>query len=312
METSPSGVGGSDDPGRLVPAIRAIGARLDDIESSNRLTRLTLTGASLGIVALAALFGSSLWNTLQRQLAPEKLEAALSKKLEAIGPPLGQKLVDEVMGAVPSYSDLAVERGEKVWPELSARIAKEAETFAVDTEKMVRQRADRAVERVATKLAADLKRDFPKLSEQRCEQLAKRLEAGLITEGAGLGEEVEATIGRERARLAAMLETLPIDEAAREPDSRLQKRFMRGVLQMVDAAVETWPVDDDAAPAPRAAPADEDGVASPRGVPSAARSRAPLPQEAPSAVEAPPASDPPAESPSTGQPAAPVERPSAE
>ena len=77
-------------------AIDAMHARLDEIEAANRLTRLLLTGGSLALLAMAAIFGWSLWKTLERQLTPEKLEAALSRKIETIGPPLGQKLVDEV------------------------------------------------------------------------------------------------------------------------------------------------------------------------------------------------------------------------
>lgn len=299
--------GDVDESGRIASALVAMHARLDEIEAANRLTRRMLAGGSLALLAMAGIFGWSLWNTLQRQITPAKLEASLSRKLEAIGPPLGQKLVDEVVGAVPSYSTLAVERGQKVWPELSARIAKEAESFAAETETMVRKRADKAVERVAEKLTADLKRDFPKLTDERSVQLAKRLQEGLIIEGAGLGEEVEATIGRERARLAAMLEKLPVDEAAREPESRLQKRFMRGVLKEVDAAVETWPVDDDPGAASRSVGDGDESVGVPLAVPRAARDlRVPAAekasepaaetpdQPAPPAEETPPADPPPA------------------
>lgn len=281
--------------GRIASSLAAMHARLDEIEAANRLTRRLLAGGSLALLAMAGIFGWSLWNTLQRQITPAKLEAALSRKIEAIGPPLGQKLVDEVVGAVPSYSTLAIERGQKVWPELSARIAKEAESFAADTETMVRQRADKAVERVAEKLTADLKRDFPALTDERSVQLAKRLQEGLIIEGAGLGEEVEATIGRERTRLAAMLEKLPVDEAAREPESRLQKRFMRGVLKEVDAAVEAWPVDDDPGAVSRSVGDGDDSV--PLTLPRAAKELHVSPTET--------ASEPVAQTPD--QPASPTE-----
>lgn len=260
----------------LAKAIRGCNARIDDIESSSRTLRFLLTGASLGLVAMAGMFGWSLWSALQRQLAPEKLELALTSKLETIGPPLGQKLADEVIAAVPAYSELAIKRGEKVWPELSARIAGEADTFAAATETMVRQRADKAVERVAARLVADLKRDFPKLTEARCEQIAKRLQAGLITEGAGLGEEVQATIGKERSRLEVLLAKLPIEEASLEPESRLQKRFMRGVLQSIDAAVAEWPTDDDGPGSPPSAGVDS---SAPRNVIENAPSNTTTPAE---------------------------------
>lgn len=227
----------------LAAAVRTCTVRIDDVEATNRTLRLMLAGGSLALVALAGCFGWSLWNTLQRQLTPEKLESAMTTKLQAIGPPLAQKLADEVMGAVPEYSELAIERGEKAWPEFATRIANEADTFAAGTEKLVRERADKAAERVAARLASDLKRDFPKLTDERCEYLAQRLQKGLLSEGAGLGEEVQAMIGRERTRLEALLDKLPIEDVALESEPRLQKRFMRSVLQMVDAAVADWPVE---------------------------------------------------------------------
>lgn len=278
---------------RIASSIVAMNARLDEIEAANRFTRRLLAGGSLALLAMAGIFGWSLWKTLERQLTPAKLEASLSRKIEAIGPPLGRKLVDEVVGAVPAYSNLAIERGQQVWPELSARIAGETESFAAATETMVRQRADKAVERVAGKLTADLKRDFPTLTDERSVQLAKRLQEGLIIEGAGLGEEVEATIGRERARLASMLEKLPLDEAAREPESRLQKRFMRGVLEEVDAAVEAWPVDDDPGAVSRSIGGGDDSVGVPLAVPRAAKAlKVPATGTASEPVAEPP--DPPA------------------
>jgi hypothetical protein len=239
---------------RLASAIGACSHRLDEIESANRLTRWILTGGSLALLAMAGLFGWSLWTTLERQVTAEGLEKALEKKVEAIGPPLGEKLTAQVMNAVPAYGDLAMERGMKLLPVMSSRIASEAESFATDTEKMVRARSEEAMERVAKKLAADLQRDFPKLTEARVEQLAGRLRDGLVSEGAGLGEQVERTIATERQRLAGLLDKLPIADAMTEAESRLQKRFIHNVLMMVDAAVEEWPADDDARAAPWATP----------------------------------------------------------
>jgi len=238
---------------RLTTAIRDCNRRLDEIESANRLTRWILTGGSLALVAMAGLFGWSLWKTLERQVTAAGLEKALEAKVEALGPPLGEKLTAQVMSAVPANADLAMERGMKLLPEMSSRIAGEAESFATDTERMVRARSEEAMERVAKKLAAELKRDFPKLTEARVEQLAGRLRDGLASEGAGLGEEVQRTIATERQRLAALLDKLPIADAMTEAESRLQKRFIHNVLLMVDRAVEEWPVDDEPGATPRAA-----------------------------------------------------------
>ena len=77
----------------------------------------------------------------------------------------------------------------------------------------------------------------------------------LLAEGAGLGAEVEAIIARERERIAAMLGRLPVEEAAAEPETRLQKRFIHHVLMEIDERVAAWPeTDADPPPAVDAVP----------------------------------------------------------
>jgi hypothetical protein len=231
----------------LESVIRECHVRLDEIESANRLTRWLLAGASLGLLLMAGAFGWSLWRTLERRMTSPALEKAIQTKIEAIGPPLGEKLAAQVMSAVPAYRDLALERGMRVMPALSAGIAKEVESFATDTEKAVKSRSDAAMRRVATKLADDLKRQFPTMTEARVDHLAQRLRDGLMSEGAGVAEELQRTMDHERVRLAALLEKLPVDAAMQQSESSLQKRFIHNMLMMIDAAVEEWPVDDETA-----------------------------------------------------------------
>lgn len=140
-----------------------------------------------------------------------------------LAPPLGEKLVEQVVAAMPAYRDLAAERAVKAWPAFSARVATEAESFAGDTEAMVRARSQQALERVAGRLSDDLKRDFPGLTPKRLEALTRRLHDVLLAEGVGLGTEVEAIIAREADRIATMLGRLPVEETAEQPETRLQK-----------------------------------------------------------------------------------------
>lgn len=240
---------------RHAATIRDCLARLEEVEAAGRTARRALAATTVALVALASLFGWSIWSTLRRQVTPEGLEAALQAKMAQIAPPLGEKLVEQVVAAMPAYRDLAAERALKAWPTFSARVATEAESFAADTEAMVRARSQAALERVAGRLSADLERDFPRLTPKRVEALARRLHDVLLAEGAGLGAEVEAIIARERERIAAMLGRLPVEEAAAEPETRLQKRFIHHVLMEIDERVAAWPeTDADPPPAVDAVP----------------------------------------------------------
>lgn len=242
--------------------IRACLARLEEVEAANRTARRALTATTVALVALATLSAWSIWSTLRRQVTPEGLEAALQAKMAEIAPPLGEKLVEQVVAAMPAYRDLAAERAVKAWPAFSARVATEAGSFAAETETMVRARSQQALERVAGRLSADLKRDFPGLTPKRVEALSRRLHDVLLAEGAGLGAEVEAIIARERERIATLLGRLPVEETAAEPETRLQKRFIHHVLLEIDDRVAAWP---------------EAGTDSPPGAGSPPPPSAPLP-----------------------------------
>ncbi len=239
---------------RHAATIRDCLTRLEEVEAANRTARRALAATTVALVTLVTLFGWSIWSTLRRQVTPEGLEAALQAKMAQLAPPLGEKLVEQVLGAMPAYRDLAAERAVKAWPAFSARVATEAESFATDTEAMVRARSQQALERVAGRLSDDLKRDFPGLTPKRLEALTRRLHDVLLAEGVGLGTEVEAIIAREADRIAIMLGRLPVEETAEQPETRLQKRFIHHLLMEIDDRVAAWPeVDTDAAPGTDAA-----------------------------------------------------------
>ena len=221
--------------------VRMLESKLDDTGRSNFLTRMLTLGGMLTLLGMAAYFGSSLWSSVQQKMAPEKVQAALMSKVDSEWPGLSKKLTDEVMEAVPEYSNLALARGTQLLPELSSRLAGEATTFAEDVEKTVRQRADDAMTRVAGKLTSDLKRDFPKLTEARVETLSKKLREGMIGEGSVVADELRATIAKEQTKIGDMLEKLPVAQMATQTEESLQKSFIHHVLLMVDAIVADMP-----------------------------------------------------------------------
>ena len=136
-----------------------------------------------------------------------------------------------------SYGTLASERAAKVLPVLSDRVVAEFGTFAEDMETMLKRRSEAAMERVAGKLKADLKRDLPSLTDERIGEISATLNERLIEEGGGVAEELQATFLKEQDRISAMLDKLPVDKAAAEREADLQKRFVHHALLMLDAIV---------------------------------------------------------------------------
>lgn len=205
--------------------------------AANRTGRLVLLGGSALLVGMMLLFGASLWRTLQQRMTADKLQAALTAKVETLWEPMSRKLIDEVMQAAPAYGTLASERAAKVLPVLSDRVVAEFGTFAEDMETMIKRRSEAAMERVAGKLKTDLKRDLPSLNDERIGEISATLHERLIEEGGGVAEELQATFMKEQDRISAMLDKLPVDKAAADREADLQKRFVHHALLMLDAIV---------------------------------------------------------------------------
>ena len=73
------------------------------------------------------LFTSS---TIQRQLNATQLQNAFMAKIDQVWPPLSQKFMDSASKAAPAYGELAMERFEKVRPQLETMVVGEADKFA--------------------------------------------------------------------------------------------------------------------------------------------------------------------------------------
>jgi hypothetical protein len=217
--------------------IRGIETQLEQMFAANRTGRLILLCGSALLVGMMLLFGSSLWRTLQKRMTAEKLQAALTTKVDTLWEPMSKKLVDEVMQAAPAYSSLAAERATKVWPVLSDRLIAEFGTFAEDMETMLKQRSEAAMQRMSNRLKADLKKNLPALTDERIGEIALRLHDRMIEEGGGVAEELQATVLKEQDKIAALLDKLPIDKTASASEADLQKRFVHHALLMLDAIV---------------------------------------------------------------------------
>lgn len=217
--------------------IRGIEAQLEQMFAANRTGRLILLGGSVLLVGMMLLFGSSLWRTLQKRMTAQKLQTALTAKAETLWEPMSKKLLDEVMQAAPEYGALATQRAAKVLPVLSDRVIAEFGTFSEDMETMLKQRSEAAMERMATKLKADLKRELPSMSDERIGAIAVTLHQRLIEEGGGVAEELQATVLKEQGKIEALLDKLPVDKTASESEENLQKRFVHHALMMLDAMV---------------------------------------------------------------------------
>jgi hypothetical protein len=221
----------------LEQVVDGLEQRLDELAKSQRSGRFLVLGGSLLLLGMMGIFGLNLYKTLQRQLTADKLQNALMTKVDQAWPALSQKLVDSAMTAAPVYGDQAMQRFEKVRPQLETMISEEAGQFAERLQAGMLQKTEAGMQRVTDRIAKDLKEKLPTLTEKKLDSIEERLRNSLLVEGGGIADELQSKVDRERERIEKLLAKLPVDEVAKQPEEKLQRLFMHHVLMMIDQAV---------------------------------------------------------------------------
>ena len=130
-----------------------------------------------------------------------------------------------------------MQRFEKVRPQLEGMLLKETEQFAERLQASLLKKSEAGMQRVSDRVALDLKRQLPKLSEQKLDSIEEKLRNSLLVEGGGIADELEDKVAKEKIRVEKLLAKLPVDEVAKQPEEKLQRQFIHHVLMMIDQTV---------------------------------------------------------------------------
>lgn len=233
----------SDRPGQtparnsLEQVVDGLEQRLDDLAKAQRLTRFLVLGGSLLLLGMMGLFGLRLFGTLQRQLNANELQSAFMAKVDQVWPSLSQKFIDSAVKAAPKYGEGAMERFEKVRPQLETMVSAETTRFTERLQATMLQKAEVCMQRVGDRVARDLKRQLPTLTETKLDKIEEQLRDSLLVEGGGIADQVQAKVAAEQERVEKLLAKLPVEEVAKQSEERLQRQFIHHVLMMIDQAV---------------------------------------------------------------------------
>jgi hypothetical protein len=237
-----SGHGSAPTSEQLEHTLAALDKRLDELVAADWRGRIGLLAATAALLGMILWFASSLWRMAEQRFTQEKLQAAVMAKVEDRWPSIQQKLIDEVTAAAPAFTALAGERAMEVFPELTDRVVDSLATVGPELEADIRGRSEEAMRRVATKVAADLQRDFPTFTPERATAITERVREELLADGSGFIDTLDTVIKQEQEKVLGVLATLPVEAAASQPEEKLQKNFIHHVLMMVDAIVAEYPV----------------------------------------------------------------------
>jgi hypothetical protein len=227
----------SIDPQDLSQAIDRLEKNIDAINRAQKTARFVVLGGSLLLIGMLAIFGLSLFRTLKTQLNEETLQAALTAKAEAIWPQLSEKLTAAAMSAVPAYRDEALKRMQTLQPKLQKMLTDEATAMADRLPAVLQEKASASLDRVTQQVAADVKKEVPGLTPERVQSMSQQLVEGLALESEKLQTTLSEISQKETDRIELMLKKLPVTDAVKESEERLQQRFMHHILLLVDRAV---------------------------------------------------------------------------
>jgi hypothetical protein len=247
QEQGVSGHGLATTSKQLERKLAALDKRLDELVSADWRGRIGLLAATAALLGMVLWFASSLWRMAEQRFTQEKLQAAVMAKVEGRWPSIQQKLISELTAAAPAFTTLAGERALQVFPQLTDRVVDSLATVGPELEADIRSRSEAALQRVATKVAGDIQRDFPAFTPERATAITERVREELLADGNGFIDSLDTVIKQEQDKVLGILARLPVEAAAAEPEEKLQKNFIHHVLMMIDAIVAQYPVPGESA-----------------------------------------------------------------
>lgn len=227
----------SVDSQELLRVIDQIETQLDTINRAQKTGRLVVLGGSILLIVMMAAFGLRLFKKIESQINEDTLQAALTSKAEELWPQLSEKLTKAALSAVPAYRKEAANRIQAIQPKLQAMITKEAQAMTDRLPVMLQKKAAESLDRVTKKVASDIQSEVPNITPAKVQKMSDTLIEGIALEADKLQAMLAKVSEKETARIEKILKKLPIDEAAKESEERLQQRFMHHILMIVDRAV---------------------------------------------------------------------------
>ncbi len=226
--------------------IASINSQLDQISQANWRGRIGLAAATVALFLLIIWFSVSTYSFLEERFTNEKIESAVMAKANDLLPGMQAKIMEEISLATPVVAKLAGERALEIMPELGDRFMASVEKVGTEIEADIRALVDESLQRVASKAAEEVQKDFPSFSADQALAITERVHQELLVEGGDFVESLDGVVRKEQEKIVRIFEKLPVDQAAQQSEEVLQKKFIHHVLMMVDTIVAEYPLSEKA------------------------------------------------------------------
>ncbi len=202
-------------------------------------------GAGRTLVVFAAavvvLFGAFAYFTVSRvrdNFDQGAVRQAVSERLPAVMPLAGAQVQKAALGAVPVYRELAVERYEKIRPELAAKAMARLDGVPDRAGKLMSERLDASFAKVLKRVEPELRQKFPALTEAQKQQiLSDYFRDGIEVRNREVAQHIERLYTNELIAAHSALEKFNVPAAADGPTAdpeQLQRDFLHSLLVLAD------------------------------------------------------------------------------
>lgn len=244
--------------------VAVIRRRFEELRKRQSSARRTLVATTTLVAALFAGFAHLTVNRVRDNFSEAAVQKAVAKRLPEVAPLAGAQLQKAAVNALPVYRDLAVERYEKLRPQLAERALIRLDQVPERTGRLMSERLDASFARVLQRIEPELRATFPSLTdEQRRDLLTVYFMDGIAERNQAIASHIEGLYTNELIDAHAALEKLdlPAADETLDPD-QMQRDFLRSLLVLADyelsqGAPSPAPRQANRPTPPAAAPADQ-------------------------------------------------------
>jgi hypothetical protein len=217
--------------------VAALRHRFGELRKRQADAGRTLVAFAFVVVALFGTFAYVTATRVRGNFDESAVRKAVAERLPEVMPLAGAQLQKAAIGALPAYRELAVERYEKMRPELAAKAMARLDGAPERAGKLMSERLDASFAKVLKRVEPELRQKFPALTDAQKQQiLSDYFRDGIEVRNKEVAQHIERLYTNELIAVHSALEKFDLPATADGPadPDRLQRDFLHSLLVLAD------------------------------------------------------------------------------
>ena len=210
--------------------------RFHDLRRAQAGQRWAMIVLALGAAIELIVFGFISYSTVQHNVRPTAVRAAMAPKVEQMSLPVQKEAIDVLRAVGPKYQRLAAAEFEQIAPDLEKRLVEEGRNLAPALHRGLQSQIESMLDRLRKKVRKDVVARFPSLGEERrLRELVHHFRDRVDRESRAVAGRLRTMFEEELMRVYRVLEELELPDPGRLDHRVLQKRAVHDAVMLLDA-----------------------------------------------------------------------------